>query len=228
MAECFSFASSRNSCYKFSFSRAGLKSSITDLGDGTIMHFWVPKNHKDQKPNLLLIHGMGANAMWQWNEFISPLSTKFNIFVPDLLFFGESYTDRPERTEGFQAQCVMKAMEIFRVKKMSIVGISYGGFVGYSMVSQFPEAVEKLVIVCSGLCMEEKDMEEGLFRVKTVDEAAAKLLPQTPEDLSELMRITFYKPQKRIPTCFLKDYVNVSSIFNFPCMFILFSTFKLM
>lgn len=180
------------------------------------MHFWVPKTYKDQKPNLLLIHGMGANAMWQWNDFISPLSTKFNIYVPDLLFFGESYTNRPERTEGFQAQCVMKAMEIFRVKKMSIVGISYGGFVGYSMAAQFPDAVEKLVIVCSGLCMEEKDVDEGLFRVKTVEEAATKLLPQTPEDLSELMRITFYKPQKRIPTCFLRDYVDVSfSNFHF-------------
>lgn len=147
--------------------------------------------------------------MWQWNDFISPLSTQFNIYVPDLLFFGESYTTRPERTEAFQAQCVMKTMEVFRVTKMSIVGISYGGFVGYSMVAQIPEAVEKLVMVCSGVCMEEKDMDEGMFRVKTVDEAAAKLLPQKPEDLRELMTITFYKPQQRIPTCFLRDYVDV-------------------
>lgn len=218
MAQCFSFTESRNSCYKFSFSRAGLKSSITDLGDGTIMHFWVPKAHKDQKPNLLLIHGLGANAMWQWNEFISPLATKFNIFVPDLLFFGESYTTRPERTEAFQAQCVMKTMEVLGVRKMNIAGISYGGFVGYSIAAQFPEAVQKLAIVCSGICMEEKDMDAGMFRVKSVEEAATKLLPQRPEDLTELMKITFYKPQKRIPSCFLKDYINVSasiSIFQF-------------
>ncbi|CAI9109483.1 OLC1v1009308C1 [Oldenlandia corymbosa var. corymbosa] len=214
MANCFSFTASRNTCYKYSFSSAGLKSSTTDLKDGTIMHFWVPKTHKQNKPTLLLIHGMGANAMWQWNEFISPLSSKFNIYVPDLVFFGESYTTRPERTEAFQAQCVMKTMEAHGVKKMIVVGISYGGFVGYSMALQFPDAVEKLVLGCSGVCLEEKDMEDGMFQVKSVDEAADILLPRTPEKLRELMKLSFYKPQKNIPSCFLADFIDVMCVEN--------------
>ncbi|KAL0290076.1 UNVERIFIED_CONTAM: hypothetical protein Sangu_2589900 [Sesamum angustifolium] len=111
MAKCFSFTASRDWCYKCSFSTAGLKSTTTDLGDGTVIHCWGPKTHKPSKPTLLLIHGIGANAMWQWNDFVSPLSSKFNVYVPDLLFFGESYTTRPERSENFQAQCVMRAME---------------------------------------------------------------------------------------------------------------------
>ncbi|KAL3527642.1 hypothetical protein ACH5RR_012298 [Cinchona calisaya] len=214
MAKCFSFTSSRNSCYKFSFSNAGLKSSTKDLGDGTIMYSWIPKTHKENRPTLLLIHGIGANAMWQWNEFISPLSTKFNIYVPDLLFFGESYTTRPERTEAFQAECVMRTMEAHGVKKMSIVGISYGGFVGYSMAVQFPEAIEKLVIGCAGVCLEEKDMEEGMFKVKSVEEAVSILLPQSPQKLRELMKLSFYKPQKNVPSCFLTDFIDMMCVEN--------------
>ncbi|CDP01476.1 unnamed protein product [Coffea canephora] len=208
MARCFSFSSSRNSCFKFSFSLAGLESSTKDLGDGTIMHFWIPKTHKDKKPNLLLIHGLGTNAMWQWDEFISPLSSKFNIYLPDLLFFGDSYTTRPERSEAFQAQCVMRTMEALGVKKMSVVGISYGGFVGYNLAVQFPEAVEKLVLGCAGVCLEEKDMEEGMFLVKSVEDAVSILLPQTPEKLRELMKISFHKPQKSVPSCFLNDFIH--------------------
>ncbi|KAA8546793.1 hypothetical protein F0562_003222 [Nyssa sinensis] len=173
------------------------------------MHCWVPKTHKESKPTLLLIHGIGANAMWQWNEFISPLVSKFNVYVPDLVFFGDSYTTRPERTESFQAQCVMRLMEAHAVRRMNLVGLSYGGFVGYSLAVQFPEAVERVVIGCAGVCMEEKDMEDGMFKVTSVDEATSILLPQTPEKMRDLMRLSFYKPAKNLPSCFLTDFIDV-------------------
>lgn len=212
-SNCFSFTASRNWFLKYSFSNSGLKSSTTDLGNGTIIHCWIPKTHKEKKPSLVLIHGIGANAMWQWSEFIKPLSSRFNLYIPDLLFFGESYTSRPERTESFQAECVMRTMEGYGVKKMAVVGLSYGGFVGYSMAVQFPEVVERLVLVCCGVCFEEKDMENGMFQVKSVDEAVSILLPQSPEKLRELVKLSFYKPIKNLPSCFLNDFIDVSLVF---------------
>lgn len=112
MAKCFSFTATRDQCFRYSFSRTGLKSTSIKLHEGaTVIHIWIPKTQKPNKPNLLLIHGFGANAMWQYNDFISPLVTKFNVYIPDLLFFGDSYTSRPERTEQFQAECLMAALE---------------------------------------------------------------------------------------------------------------------
>ncbi|KZV44492.1 Alpha/beta-Hydrolases superfamily protein isoform 1 [Dorcoceras hygrometricum] len=220
MAVCFSFTASRDMCFRYSFSSAGLKSTATDLGEGTVMHCWGPKSHKPGKPTLLLIHGIGANAMWQWNDFVSPLSSKFNVYVRDLLFFGESYTSRTDRSDSFQAQCVMRMMEALGVGRMRVVGLSYGGFVAYSMAAQFPDAVERVVICCAGVCSEEKDLEEGLFRVKSVDEAISILLAQTPDKLRELMKLSFYKPINYVPSCFLSDFIQnfgfeIGSIFQF-------------
>ncbi|XP_042023402.1 putative aminoacrylate hydrolase RutD [Salvia splendens] len=210
MGKCFSFTSSRDKCYRWSFSSAGLRSLTANLGDGTFIHSWGPKAHKPNKPTLVLLHGIGANAMWQWGDFVSPLSTKFNVYVPDLLFFGDSYTSRPERGEGFQAECVYRALVAAGVRgRMSVVGLSYGGFVAYSMAALFPEAVERVVIGCAGVCLEERDMEEGMFRVRSVEEAIEILLAQTPEKLRELMRLSFYKPAKNVPSCFLADFIHV-------------------
>lgn len=205
---CFNFVATRDWCFRLSFSNAGLKSSSIDLGDGTAVHIWMPRSHKESKPTLLLIQGIGANAMWQWSDFISPLSAKFNIYVPDLLFFGESYTTRPERTEDFQAECLMRTLKVLGVTKLNVVGISYGGFVGYSLAAQFPEAVEKVVVICGGVCMEENDMDNGMFKVKNVDEAFVALFPQTPEKMRETMRIAFYKPKKNVPSCILSKYID--------------------
>ncbi|KAF8377315.1 hypothetical protein HHK36_030690 [Tetracentron sinense] len=209
MRRCFSFTAIRDWCYRCSFSNSGLRSAITDLGDGTVMHCWVPKTHKANKPNLILIHGFGANAMWQWNDVLGHFISRFNVYVPDLLFFGDSSTTRPERTESFQAQCVMRVMEAHGVSRMILIGISYGGFVGYSLAAQFPEAVERLVLCCAGVCLEEKDMKEGLLQASNSEEAESVLLPQTPEKVRELMRYSFFKPAKVMPSCFLRDFIDV-------------------
>ncbi|GAU35315.1 hypothetical protein TSUD_389400, partial [Trifolium subterraneum] len=134
------FAASRDWLYRHSFTVAGLRSVVTDLGDGTTMHCWIPKLHNPCKPSLVLVHGFGANAM-------------------------------PERTESFQALCLMKLMEAHGVNRLSLVGISYGGFVGYSLAAQFPE-------------------------VSSLEEASSILLPQTPDKLRELMRLSFVRPAR--------------------------------
>ncbi|EEF36558.1 2-hydroxy-6-oxononadienedioate/2-hydroxy-6-oxononatrienedioate hydrolase [Ricinus communis] len=209
MARCFSFTASRDWFYRLSFANAGLQAITSDIGDGTIMRCWIPRIQKQSKPNLVLVHGFGANAMWQYGEHLRHFTSRFNVYVPDLLFFGESYTSRPERHESFQAKCLMRLMESHGVRRMNLVGISYGGFVGYSMAAQFPEVIERIVLCCAGVCLEEKDMEEGLFKVSNLDEAASILLPQTPEKLRELMRLSFVKPARGVPSYFLADYINV-------------------
>ena len=217
LSKWFSFTASRDWFYRYSFTNAGLSSVTTNLGDGTVMHCWVPKIHKHSKPTLLLIHGFGANAMWQYGAHLRHFTTRFNVYVPDLLFFGHSFTSRPERTESFQASCVMKLMEVHGVSRMSLVGISYGGFVGYSMAAQFPEAVERVVLCCAGVCLEVKDMEDGLFKVPDLDEAASILLPQKPEKLRQLISLSFVKQARVMPSWFLSDFINVrlSSRFSF-------------
>ncbi|KAE8663775.1 putative HXXXD-type acyl-transferase family protein [Hibiscus syriacus] len=185
----------------FMFGNAGLRSIKTDLGEGTVMHCWVPKTHYASRPNILLVHGFGANAMWQYGDHLRHFTSRFNIYVPDLIFFGESYTSRRERMESFQAQSVMKLMEAHGVRRMSLIGISYGGFVGYSMAAQFPDKMEKLVLCCAGVCLEEKDLEDGFFNVSDLDEALSILLPQKPEKLRELIKFSFVRPiDKWVPS----------------------------
>ncbi|GKC56527.1 alpha/beta hydrolase fold-1 [Tanacetum coccineum] len=175
MTKCFSFTASRNWCLKTSFSKSGQKSTMTDLGDGTTIHCWIPKTKKLTRPDLLLLHGFGANAMWQWGPHVIPkLIHHFNVYVPDLVFFGDSVTTRSERSDSFQAECVYRVMVVNDVKK---------------------------------------DLDDGLFPVKTLEEAAEILLPQTPQKMKELMKFTFVKPPVKLtPNCVLVDFIDVSNI----------------
>lgn len=51
--------------FYFTFS-CNLVQCTVDLDDHTTVHFWAPAHRKFDKPNLLMIHGYGANSKWQF------------------------------------------------------------------------------------------------------------------------------------------------------------------
>lgn len=206
MASCFSLTASGDRYYHIYFRIAGMKSKLVELEDGTKMHCWVPKKTRN-KPVLILLHGLGANAMWQWSSQIRAFRGHFNLYVPDLIFFGKSFTTRPERTELFQAQCVMKLMEKLGATKFHVVGVSYGGFVAYRLAQLYPDAVQKLALVAAGVCLEEKDLKEGVLKVSDLATAKSILLPQTAANLKTLLKLSFARAPKMVPSCLLHDII---------------------
>jgi pimeloyl-ACP methyl ester carboxylesterase len=107
---------------------------------------------------VLLLHGFGASATWQWAPYLrSLLAAGLDPIVPDLLFFGASSSTVPDRSDTFQARTVKAAMDGMGVRRFAVVGVSYGGFVGYRMAAMYPDAVERVVLVSSGVCLEEGD-----------------------------------------------------------------------
>lgn len=130
----------------------------------------------------------------------------FDVYVPDLVFFGESTTKSSERSEIFQASAVVKMMEKVGVTKYSVVGTSYGGFVAYRLAEMWPERVEKVVIASSGVNMRPRDNQELLKRanLKKIDEL---MLPETPGQLRTLLRLAagnrYYMPE-----FFLNDFID--------------------
>uniref|UniRef100_A0A0D9X1M7 AB hydrolase-1 domain-containing protein n=1 Tax=Leersia perrieri TaxID=77586 RepID=A0A0D9X1M7_9ORYZ len=211
-----SFAAARDRCFSRRFLRAGLRPLAIPVpiagadadAAATTVHVWVPAN--PPRNPLLLLHGFGASATWQWAPYLRPLiAAGFDPIVPDLLFFGASSTRLADRSDAFQARSVMAAMDAIGVARFGLVGVSYGGFVGYRMAAMFPEAVERVALVCAGVCLEEKDLAEGLFPVAGVGEAAALLVPRRPEEVRRLVRLTFVRPPCIMPSCFLWDYIKV-------------------
>lgn len=127
------------------FLGAGLRPhSVTlpypDGGDGgsstCTVHYWAPAG-EPRLPPLLLIHGFGPRATWQWRCQVGPLSRQFYVIVPDLLGFGGSSWDSPsapppsEATQAAALAALLDSVEGLKGKRVAVAGTSYGGFVTY-------------------------------------------------------------------------------------------------
>lgn len=208
-----SFVSLREFLLHVSFLRCGLRPVTLDLGHASL-HLWGPTPRRARlKPALLLIHGFGGNSKWQWERQIGVLSRSFDLYIPDLVFFGRSRSSCADRSVGYQARCVAEAMRLLGAARYSVVGISYGGFVAFRLAEMEAESVERVAILTSGICMTPEQLREMSAREKR--DVCEVLLPQKADDLRTLVSRSMYRPPKWIPSFFLQDFIEVGNLTSF-------------
>lgn len=195
------------------FTANGLSAQSVALDADTTIHFWGPdpdrKNPGNKpKPVLVLIHGFGPVATWQWRSQVQYFSSRFDVYAPDLLFFGASSTRSADRSEAFQAAAVAGLMERVGAARYSVVGTSYGGIVAYAVARRWPERVERVVIASSGVNMRLSDRAE-LLRRGGVERTEDLMLPATATQMRKLLSLVVFNQPSVLPDFFLNDLVKV-------------------
>lgn len=211
---------------------AGITPYTVEIEPGTIMTFWIPSNTvskpknsketpqiiaKPTKPILVLVHGFAGEGIVTWQFQVGALTKKYSVYVPDLLFFGGSVTDKPDRSPAFQAECLAKGLRKVGVEECVVVGFSYGGMVGFKMAEMWPEMVKGLVISGSILAMTDS-ITESTLKELGVSSSSELLLPTSVKGLKSLLSVATYK-NLWFPDRLHKDFLEVltlsSNIFFF-------------
>uniref|UniRef100_A0A1D1Y5L0 Epoxide hydrolase 3 n=1 Tax=Anthurium amnicola TaxID=1678845 RepID=A0A1D1Y5L0_9ARAE len=190
---------------------AGLRQREVELEPGTVMSFWVPKKSRKQRPAVVLVHGFAAEGIITWQFQVGPLAKRgYAVYVPDLLFFGGSTTGSADRSPGFQAECLARALGLLGVDRCTVIGFSYGGMVAFKLAESRPEMVRAMVVSGSVVAMTDSIGEEALARLG-YKSSAELLLPESAKDNKALLSIATHRKYwfpERLHTDFIKAMIN--------------------
>ncbi|XP_071696140.1 uncharacterized protein [Rutidosis leptorrhynchoides] len=202
---------------------AGVQTYLVEIDPGTNMNFWVPNetirkrnnktkdiitiSPKPEKPVVVLIHGFAAEGIATWQFQIGSLSKHYSVYVPDLLFFGGSFSDNSDRSPRFQAECLVKGLRKLGIEKCVVVGFSYGGMVAFKMAELYPEMVRAMVISGSILAMTDSISETTLTGLG-FSSSSELLLPDSVKGLKALLSVATHK-KLWFPNRLHKDYLEV-------------------
>jgi len=93
-----------------------------------------------------------------WSRQMPPLSDHYRLLAIDFVGAGDS--DKPGSGFGYtvhdQADVIAKMIEKLKLGKVNLIGISYGGVIVMSLVSRYPDLVNKVVSVEGGVVRLEK------------------------------------------------------------------------
>lgn len=101
---------------------------------------------------IVMIHGSGpgvtADANWRLN--IPALADRFLVLAPDMVGFG--YTERPDNVVyklDTWADHLVGFLDAHGLQHASLVGNSFGGAIALRVATQYPERVDRLVLMGS-------------------------------------------------------------------------------
>jgi pimeloyl-ACP methyl ester carboxylesterase len=100
--------------------------------DGLRIHYQEAGD--ENAPPVILIHGfISSNLIWS-NTLLPLANAGFHVIAPDLPGYG-------------QANAVKRFMDRLGIGSATIIGASYGGAIAATMALDYPERVEKLILV---------------------------------------------------------------------------------
>ena len=100
-------------------------------------------------PPIVLIHGM-LNSSSHWRSVALSLAGEYTVIAPDLIGHGDSAAPRGDYSLGAHAASIRDLLAAIGIDRATIVGHSLGGGVAMQFFYQFPQRVERLVLISSG------------------------------------------------------------------------------
>lgn len=126
---------------------------------------------------LLLIHGLGSNAKG-WSRNIHELSRQHRVIALDLPGYGYSDKGAYEYSLEFYAQVLKEFLTGLGVEKATLVGHSMGGQIAMVTALEYPDLVDRLVLISPAgfetFTDGEGDWMRGAVSAKFVQEATIR------------------------------------------------------
>src|ERR671931_2270429 len=137
-------------------------------------------------PAVVLMHGMASSSS-TWDAVIPRLEEHATIVAPDLPGHGGSTNPGGDFSLGAHASFVRDLMIALDVPRATFVGHSLGGGVAMQAAYQFPERLERLVLVSSGGLGKEVHLMLRLVALPAAEYVLPLLVAEPPRNAGEML-----------------------------------------
>ncbi|HET7288256.1 MAG TPA: alpha/beta hydrolase [Pyrinomonadaceae bacterium] len=130
--------------------------------DGVRVHYQEAGD--EHAPAMILIHGFASSTLVWSKVFLKLAAAGYRVIAVDMLGYGYSAKPRKgEYTIAGQAKVLLRLLDRLGIPRAIFVGSSYGGAVAATCALDYPERVEKLILV--GAVNNNRPLEFTLMRL---------------------------------------------------------------
>lgn len=118
-----------------------------------------------EAPLVVLLHGLSHNASGDWQDVMPMLAQTYRVIALDLPGFGRSTSGNHLYSPDAMAKAVRGAVRQLDARPFTLVGHSMGGAISLAYAQQFPDDLNKLVLVNLAGVLHHSVVAQGLSRL---------------------------------------------------------------
>jgi len=163
---------------------------IKAKGDGVKIQLvvWEGKGKE-----ILCVHGITANSRF-WDCLASALAPHHRLIAMDLR--GRGLSDKPPTGYSIKHHCkdIAAVMDDLGLERPVLMGHSLGAFISLVFAAQYPERVDRLILVDGGGKLSEDQMAKVLAGIKPSLDRLGKIFPSFETYLSLMKQAPYLQP----------------------------------
>lgn len=138
---------------------------------------------------VVFLHGSGPGASGYSNfkgNYPPLVDAGYRCIVPDHIGYG--FSDKPDDVDhplSFFVECIKQTLDVAGVDQCTLVGNSLGGAIALGLALDYPELVEKLILMAPGGLSELSEYQQmpGMQKVLQVFSSGEPVTPAVMKDL---------------------------------------------
>jgi pimeloyl-ACP methyl ester carboxylesterase len=159
---------------------------------------WVGEAGSPDGDAVLLVHGLGDNAHRDWRNAIPQLATRFRVIAIDLPGFGASEALPGRYTFDALAATLEEILRRRQIERTHVVGHSLGGALSLYFAAQFPQRVERLVLVDAAGVLQESVFVRHIAQLDTSAPSGNRLASAVKSRINNLSRHLLRKAEGKL------------------------------
>jgi pimeloyl-ACP methyl ester carboxylesterase len=163
---------------------------IKAKGDGVKIQLAVWQGKEKQ---ILCVHGITANCRF-WDCLASALAPRHKVIAMDLR--GRGLSDKPPTGYSIEHHCrdIAALTDDQGLKRPVLMGHSLGAFISLVFAAQYPERVDRLILVDGGGKLSEDQMAKVFAGIKPSLDRLGKVSPSFETYLSLMKQAPYLQP----------------------------------
>lgn len=142
---------------------------------------------------ILCVHGITANCRC-WDLLSSALAPEYNVMAMDLR--GRGRSDKPDSGYSLDhhirdIHCLLNDLNI---KKAVIMGHSLGAFIGLAFAAEYPERIDRLILVDGGGDLSKEQMDKVFAGIKPALDRLEMIFPSEEAYLKVMSAPPYIQP----------------------------------
>ncbi len=159
--------------------------NYANCANGYKMHYL----DEGQGEVVVFLHGSGPGASGHSNfkgNYPALVAAGYRCIVPDHVGYG--FSDKPDDVDhplSFFVECIKQTLDCAGVERCTLVGNSLGGAIAFGLALDYPNLVEKLILMAPGGLSELAEYQKmpGMQKVFQVFGSGEPVTPQVMKDL---------------------------------------------
>ena len=184
-----------------------------ECANGYRIHY-LDEGHGDA---VVFLHGSGPGASGFSNfkgNYQHLVEAGYRCLIPDLIGYG--FSDKPDDVDhplSFMVECNKQALDVAGVEKCTVIGNSLGGAIALGLALEYPQLVQKLVLMAPGGLSELAEYQQmpGMQKVFHVFGSGE---PVTHEVMKDLFATSLMHDDKYATDELVEERMQIMQIMN--------------